>query len=138
MPSVILKKNKERRLYTGHSWVYSSEIEKLTSNPKDGDAVDIRDHKDRFFGRGFLNTKSQITVRRFTMAKEELDRAFFTRRIEEALAYRREDTSIGDTEAFRVVSSEGDQLPGLIVDQYGDNLVIQALTLGIDQRKGQI
>jgi 23S rRNA (cytosine1962-C5)-methyltransferase len=140
MPSVFLKKNKERRLYAGHSWVYSSEIERITGDPdpRDGDAVDIRDHKDRFFGRGFLNTKSQITVRRFTMAKEELDRAFFTRRIEQALAYRREDTSIGDTEAFRVVSSEGDQLPGLVVDQYGDNLVIQALTKGIDQRKGQI
>ena len=140
MPSVFLKKNKERRLYAGHSWVYSSEIERITGDPdpRDGDAVDIRDHKDRFFGRGFLNTKSQITVRRFTMAKEELDRAFFTRRIEAALAYRREDTSTGDTEAFRVVSSEGDQLPGLIVDRYGDYLVLQALTLGIDQRKGQI
>jgi 23S rRNA (cytosine1962-C5)-methyltransferase len=140
MPSVFLKKNKERRLYAGHSWVYSSEIERITGapDPRDGDAVDIRDHKDRFFGRGLLNTKSQITVRRFTTQKEELDRAFFARRIEEALAYRRENTSIGDTEAFRVVSSEGDQLPGLIVDQYGDNLVIQALTLGIDQRKGQI
>jgi 23S rRNA (cytosine1962-C5)-methyltransferase len=100
--------------------------------------VHIHDHKDRFCGRGFLNTKAQITVRRFTTQKEELDRTFFTRRIEEALAYRREDMSIDDTGAFRVVSSEGDQLPGLIVDQYGDNLVIQALTLGIDQRKGQI
>ena len=138
MPSVILKKNKERRLYAGHSWVYSSEIDKLTGDPKDGAAVDIRDHKDRFFGRGLLNTKSQITVRRFTMQKEELDRAFFARRLEAALAYRREETSIADAEAFRVISSEGDQVPGLIVDQYGDHLVIQALTLGIDQRKGQL
>jgi len=138
MPSVILKKNKERRVYTGHSWVYSGEIDKITSNPKDGDAVDIRDHKDRFFGRGLLNTKSQITVRRFTMQKEEIDRAFFARRIEAALEYRREDTSVADAEAFRMVSSEGDQLPGLIVDQYGDHFVLQALTLGIDQRKKQI
>jgi len=138
MPSVILKKNKERRLYSGHSWVYSGEIERITGDPKDGDAVDLRDHKDRFFGRGLLNTRSQITVRRFTMQKEEIDKSFFARRIEAALEYRREDTSIAEAEAFRLVSSESDQLPGLIVDQYGDHIVLQALTLGIDQRKGRI
>ena len=138
MPSVILKKGKERRLYSGHSWVYSGEIEKITGEPKDGDAVDLRDHKDRFFGRGLLNTRSQITVRRFTMQKEEIDKSFFARRIEAALEYRRENTSIADAQAFRVISSESDQVPGLIVDQYGDHIVLQALTLGIDQRKGQI
>ena len=136
MPSVILKKGREHRLYAGHSWVYSGEIANITSDPKDGDAVDIRDHKERFMGRGLLNTHSQITVRRFTTQKEEIDKAFFARRIEAALEYRRENTSIAD--AFRLVSSESDQVPGLIVDQYGDHLVLQALTLGIDQRKKQI
>jgi 23S rRNA (cytosine1962-C5)-methyltransferase len=138
MSSVILKKGRERRLYAGHSWVYAGEIDKIAGDPKDGDAVDIRDHKDRFFGRGLLNTNSQITVRRFTTQKEEIDKAFFARRLESALEYRRENTSIADTEAFRLVSSESDQLPGLIVDRYGDHIVLQALTLGIDQRKGQI
>jgi 23S rRNA (cytosine1962-C5)-methyltransferase len=138
MPSVILKKGREHRLYAGHSWVYSGEIADITSDPKDGDAVDIRDHKERFMGRGLLNTRSQITVRRFTTQKEEIDKAFFARRIEAALEYRRENTSIADAEAFRLVSSESDQVPGLIVDQYGDHLVLQALTLGIDQRKKQI
>jgi 23S rRNA (cytosine1962-C5)-methyltransferase len=138
MPSVILKKTKERRLYTGHSWVYAGEIDRITGDPKDGDAVDIRDHKDRFFGRGLLNTNSQITVRRFTTQKEEIDRAFFARRIEAALEYRRENASMANAEAFRVVCSESDQLPGLIVDRYGDHIVLQALTLGIDQRKQQI
>ena len=138
MPSVILKKGREHRLYAGHSWVYSGEIANITSDPKDGDAVDIRDHKERFMGRGLLNTHSQITVRRFTTQKEEIDKAFFARRIEAALEYRRENTSIADAEAFRLVSSESDQVPGLIVDQYGDHLVLQALTLGIDQRKKQI
>ena len=138
MPSVILKKGRDHRLHAGHCWVYAGEIDKLTGDPKDGDALDIRDYKDRFLGRGLLNTNSQITVRRFTTQKEELDKAFFTRRIEEALEYRREDTSIGDANAFRVVCSESDMLPGLIVDQYGDQIVLQALTLGIDQRKQQI
>jgi 23S rRNA (cytosine1962-C5)-methyltransferase len=134
----MLKKGREHRLYAGHSWVYSGEIANITGEPKDGAAVDIRDHKERFMGRGLLNTRSQITVRRFTTQKEEIDKAFFARRIEAALEYRRENTSIADAEAFRLVSSESDQLPGLIVDQYGDHLVLQALTLGIDQRKKEI
>lgn len=138
MPSVILKKGRDHRLQAGHCWVYAGEIDKITGDPKDGDAVDIRDYKDRFFGRGLLNTNSQITVRRFTMQKEELDKTFLARRIEEALEYRRENTSIGDANAFRVVCSESDMLPGLIVDRYGDHFVLQALTLGIDQRKPQI
>ncbi|HUJ11709.1 MAG TPA: class I SAM-dependent rRNA methyltransferase [Verrucomicrobiae bacterium] len=138
MPSVILKKGKDRRLQAGHCWVYAGEIEKITGERKDGAAVDIRDSKERFLGRGLLNTNSQITVRRFTTQKEELDKAFFARRIEEALEYRREDTSVGDAQAFRVVCSEGDLLPGLVVDHYGDHCVLQALTLGIDQRKAQI
>jgi 23S rRNA (cytosine1962-C5)-methyltransferase len=138
MASVILKKGKDHRLHAGHCWVYAGEIDKITGDPKNGDAVDIRDNKDRFFGRGLLNTKSQITVRRFTTQKDELDKAFFAHRIETALEYRRENTMIGDASAFRVVSSEGDMLPGLIIDQYGDHVVLQALTLGIDQRKRHI
>jgi 23S rRNA (cytosine1962-C5)-methyltransferase len=138
MPSVILKRGKDHRLHAGHCWVYAGEIDKITGDPKDGAAVDIRDFKDRFLGYGLLNTNSQITVRRFTTQKEELDKAFFARRIEAALEYRRENTSIGDASAFRVVCSESDMLPGLIVDRYGDHIVLQALTLGIDQRKPQI
>ena len=128
MPSVILKPNKEHRLIAGHAWIYAGEIARLTGTIADGDAVDIRDHKERFLGRGLLNRKSQIMVRRFTTQKEELDRAFFKRRIAAANAYRSGDT-------YRMICSEGDQLPGLIVDRFGDTLVLQALTLGIDQRK---
>lgn len=120
---------------SGHPWVYSGEIAKLTGDPGDGDVVDIRDHKDRPHGSGLLNRKSQITVRRFTTGKEDLDRTFFRKRIEAALAYRK---SILPEEgsSYRVVWSEADQLPGLIVDKFGDDLVFQALTLGIDKRKG--
>ena len=128
MPSVILNTNKEHRLIAGHAWVYAGDIARLTGIVNDGDAVDIRDHKERFLGRGLLNRKSQITVRRFTTQKEELDRAFFKRRIAAANALRSGDT-------YRLVCSEGDQLPGLIVDRFGDYLVIQLLTLGMDQRK---
>jgi 23S rRNA (cytosine1962-C5)-methyltransferase len=116
----------------GHCWVYSGEIAKISEEAKDGDAIEIRDFKDRYLGRGVLNTQSQITVRRFTTQKEELDRDFFRRRLAAAWSYRR------GAETCRVVSSEGDQLPGLIVDRYGDQLVLQAMTLGIDQRKSVV
>jgi 23S rRNA (cytosine1962-C5)-methyltransferase len=129
VPSVILKAGKEHRLIAGHPWVYAGEIAKITGEPNPGDEVDIRDHKERFQGRGLLNTKSQITVRRFTTQKEELDKAFFRRRIEAALKCRVHNA------AFRIVFSEADLLPGLILDKYDDYLVLQALTLGIDRRK---
>jgi 23S rRNA (cytosine1962-C5)-methyltransferase len=133
MPSILLKPGKERRLIAGHPWVYAGEIAKMTGDPADGSEVDVRDSKERFHGRGLLNTKSQITVRRFTTQKEALDIAFFRRRLEAAIRYREE---LGLTSAGRrLVFSEGDQLPGLILDQYGDHLVLQALTLGIDMRK---
>jgi 23S rRNA (cytosine1962-C5)-methyltransferase len=145
MPSVILKTGKDRRLRAGHAWVYAGEISRITGEPGDGDAVDLRDHRERFLGRGLLNTRSQITVRRFTTGKEELDQAFFRRRIEAAWGYRVQGLGVGgwgseggvagEGEALRVVNSESDLLPGLILDKYGDQLVLQALTLGIDQRK---
>lgn len=131
MPSVILKAGKEHRLVGGHSWVYSGEIARITGDPDDGEVVDIRDHKERFLGTGLINLKSQIAVRRFTQEKEELNLAFFRKRIETANASR-------TGESYRVVFSESDQFPGLIVDKFGDYIVLQALTLGVDQRKGQI
>lgn len=129
MASVILKPGKERRLYAGHPWVYAGEIAQMTGQPADGATVDIRDHKNRHYGRGLLNRQSQITVRRYTTGKEDLDADFLRQRIGAALAARR------PAEACRVVYSEADQLPGLIVDKFGDQLVVQLLTLGMDQRK---
>jgi len=132
MPSVILKPGKERRLLAGHCWVYAGEIAQITGEPADGDVVDLRDHKERHLGRGLLNRQSQITVRRFTSGKEEFDESFFRRRIESAWNYRQ------SADVCRVVFSESDRLPGLIVDRYGDHLVLQALTLGMDLRKKMI
>lgn len=136
MSFITLQPGKERRCVAGHPWIYGGEIKSITGEPADGDAVEIHDHKDRYLGRGLINQQSRIIVRRFTTQKEELDSAFFRRRIEAAVAYRK--SVLPGATSYRVVSSESDQLPGLIVDKFGDVLVLQALTLGIDQRKGQI
>jgi 23S rRNA (cytosine1962-C5)-methyltransferase len=135
MSFVTLKPGKDRRLRAGHCWVYAGEIAKI-AEAVDGDPVDIHDHKDRFLGRGLLNRASQITVRRFTTQKEEIDQTLFRRRLQAALSYRQR--VLPDATTFRVVFSEADLLPGLVLDKYGDHLVLQALTLGIDQRKAWI
>jgi 23S rRNA (cytosine1962-C5)-methyltransferase len=129
MSSIILKPGKERRLLFGHPWIYAGDIAKITGEAADGDAVDIRDHKNRHHGRGLLNRNSQITVRRYTTGKEELDAAFLRQRIQAAWQAR------APAAAFRVVFAEADQLPGLIVDKFGEHLVVQFLTLGMDRRK---
>ncbi len=129
MPAIILKPGKDRRLIAGHCWVYAGEIAGVSDDAKDGDAVEILDHRKRYLGVGLFNSQSQITVRRFTTQKEEPDKDFFRRRLQAAAAYRQ------PVEAQRLVFSEGDQLPGLILDKFGEVLVLQALTLGIDQRK---
>jgi 23S rRNA (cytosine1962-C5)-methyltransferase len=129
MSFIVLKPGKERRLIAGHCWIYAGEIAAIHEKAQDGDAVEIFDHRKRSLGIGLLNRKSQIAVRRFTTQKEELDKDFFRRRLQAAVAYRQ------PAEAQRLVFSEGDRLSGLILDKFGDVLVLQALTLGIDQRK---
>jgi len=132
MPAIALKPGKHRRLVAGHCWVYAGEIAAISADARDGDTVEILDHRKRSLGVGLLNRNSQIVVRRFAAHKVELDKDFFRRRLQAAAALR----PTGD--AQRLVFSEGDQLPGLILDKFGENLVLQALTLGIDQRKAML
>lgn len=133
MAQFVLARGRERRLKGRHPWVYRNEIEGVMGDFVPGDIVDVLDSRERFLARGYANPQSEITVRALTFSKEPVDRAFFERRLSDALAYRlqmlREETS------FRVVFSEGDLLPGLIVDKYGDYLVVQFLTLGVDSRR---
>ena len=133
MSFIILRPGKERRLIAGHSWIYAGEIAAVHDKAQDGEAVEIFDHRKRSHGVGLLNRKSQITVRRFSTQKEDLNREFFYRRLAAAGAYRKR--VVGDVSCCRIVFSEADQLPGFILDKFGDCLVLQALTLGIDQRK---
>lgn len=133
MATLELKPGRERRLVAGHPWVYAGEVRRLRGEAEDGEAVVIRDHKGRFLGKGFLNQRSQIVARICTRENVDLDESFFRKRLSEAIAYRK---SLGvDANALRLVYGESDLLPGLIVDQYADVLVMQALTLAIDRRK---
>lgn len=136
MATIELKPGREKRLTSGHPWVYAGEVRRIRGDVADGDPVSIRDHKSRFLGKGFLNRRSQIVARVFSRDNVELDREFFHQRLSEALALRLRMPSASN--ARRLVYSEGDFLPGLIVDQYAGVLVLQALTLAIEQRKSML
>src|SRR5512139_670374 len=129
MRTILLKKKEDRRIKRGHPWVFSNEVQALPADVVPGELVEVRDFAGGFIGRGYANPRSLIAVRILTRTREEIDAAFLARRISRARDLR---TGLGFGESFRAVYSEGDGLPGLIVDKYGDTLVVQSLTAGID------
>jgi 23S rRNA (cytosine1962-C5)-methyltransferase len=134
MPGIVIKPR--ARIYHGHDWVYTSEVMKTWGNPTDGSVITIKDGKDRLMGSGIYNSKSQIVARRFSRQKQDLDLDFFKRRIAQAIEYRKARGIVRDV--CRLVWSESDGLPGLIIDRYGDCFVLQTLTLAMDQRQDLI
>lgn len=131
MAGLIIKPR--ARILHGHDWVYTSEILKTFGNPAPGDVVSLKDGKDRLLGSAIYNPASQIVARRFSRQRQDLDADFFQRRVGQAIEYRRRRGV--NSQLCRLVWSESDGLPGVIVDRYGDCLVIQTLTLAMDQRK---
>lgn len=121
------------RILHGHDWVFSGEVLKVFGGPADGDVISLKDGKDRLIGSAIYNSKSQIVARRFSRRRQDLDLDFFQRRIRQALEYRQRRGV--NPRLCRVVWSESDGLPGLVVDRYGDALVFQTLTLAMDKRK---
>jgi 23S rRNA (cytosine1962-C5)-methyltransferase len=136
LPTVLLKPGEADRIVAGHPWVYHSAILRMTAQAGDGELAQVKDHRQRFLGVGFFNSKSKIHVRVLTPERIEINEAFFEQRIREALAVRRRHMP-GAT-SFRVVNAESDFLSGLIVDKYEDVLVVQISALGMDKRKAQI
>ena len=131
MAGIVIKPR--ARILHGHDWVFSSEVLKIFGNPADGDVISLKDGKDHLIGSAIYNSKSQIVARRFSRRRQDLDQDFFQRRIEQASEYR--DRRSIDAKLRRVVWSESDGLPGVIIDRYGDNFVLQTLTLAMDMRK---
>jgi len=143
MAVVRLKPGHVQPVWAGHPWVYAQAIERVEGNPTNGGEVSVVDARDNFLGRGFFSTGSAIPVR--IVARDQtsvLDAAFFHARIERAAARRRDLGLPGEgahaTTGFRLVHAEGDELPGLIVDRFGDAYVMQLLTSGMKQREAWI
>ena len=121
------------RIFHGHDWVYSAEVLKTFGEPAPGDVVSLKDGRDRLLGSAIYNPVSQIVARRFSRQRQDLDLDFFVRRIQLAIQ-EREALGAGHP-VGRVIWSESDGLPGLIVDRYREHLVLQTLTTGMDLRK---
>lgn len=136
LATVILKPGEADRIVAGHPWVYHGSVLRLTHPATDGDLVQVKDHRQRFLGIGFYNSKSKINVRVLAPQRIEIDQAFFEERIRAALAVRQKH--MPSATSFRVVNAESDFLSGLIVDKYEDVLVVQISALGMDRRKSMI
>jgi 23S rRNA (cytosine1962-C5)-methyltransferase len=136
LPTVILKPGEADRIVAGHPWIYAGEILRVTQTPADGEFVQVKDHRQRFLGTGFFNSKSKIHVRILSPERIEVNETFFEERIRVALAVRQKHSP--NATSFRVVNAESDFLSGLIVDKYEDVLVLQISSLGMDKRKSQI
>jgi 23S rRNA (cytosine1962-C5)-methyltransferase len=131
MAGIVVKPR--ARILHGHDWVFSSEVLKVFGNPMDGDVISLKDGRDHLIGSAIYNSKSQIVARRFSRRKQDLDVDLFKRRMAQAAEYRARRGI--DPTFCRIVWSESDGLPGVIVDRYGEHFVLQTLTLAMDMRR---
>jgi 23S rRNA (cytosine1962-C5)-methyltransferase len=130
---IVVSNRGADRLRAGHPWVYLSDVRSAEAGP--GAVVRLADEHGNFLGQAFYSNKSQIAIRLLTRQDVPIDRAFFTERIRQAAEYRRR--VVQDTDAFRLVYSEADLLPSLIVDRYGDYFSIQTLSQATDRLKSE-
>lgn len=128
---VNIQPGRERRLLAGHLWAFSNEIQSVEGEGKPGDLAELY-ASGRFLGTAFYNPNSLIAARLVSREKEDVDAAFFRRKLAEAKAFR-ERMLPGET-SYRLCFGESDGLPGLVVDRYGDVLVLQVLSAGIEAR----
>lgn len=129
MDSVTLKRTS--RILKGHLWIFSNELSVSPKRFEPGSIIKVYDNKGSFLGIGYINPNSLISIRLLTKKEEPINTDFFRKRIIDAIDYRKRFSGFKDS--FRVIYSEGDFLPGLIVDKYSDCIVIQILTLGMER-----
>ncbi|MCS6991322.1 MAG: class I SAM-dependent rRNA methyltransferase [Chitinophagales bacterium] len=136
-PVLRLRNKKLSRIRSGHPWIYDNELDADTFKELEpGTTVTVVDHQNRFIGQGYVNPRSKITVRLLTRDSDAvIDIPFFRQQIIKSLNYRKR---IGYSGSFRLIHSEGDDLPGLTVDCFEDVFVIQTLTAGMDRWKAAI
>src|SRR4029077_4502848 len=134
----IIHLKTERR--STHPWIFQKMVEKPAVRPKPGSIVEIIDREGNFAGRGFYNGHSRIALRVLTADPDEaIDEAFFSRKIGEAVALRRELLKLDAvTDAYRLIHSEGDGLSGLVVDRFADTLVIEYFSAGMFRQRDMI
>lgn len=134
MGKVRLKKGEEKRIKARHLWIFNNEIDKVSDIEENGEIVEVLDYKGNFVAKGYYNKHSLISVRILTNdPHQEIDKNFLQEKINQAYQYRK--NIYPQLSSYRVTYSEGDLLPGLIVDKYENFLSVQILTLGMEKLK---
>jgi 23S rRNA (cytosine1962-C5)-methyltransferase len=132
--TVHLLRGKAKPVWAGHPWIYVASIGGVDGAPADGDLVEIRDDARRFVGRGFWNSRSLLRVRVLTMDEGATDpAAVVAARARGAVALREMAGVPAETDAYRLIHAEGDGLPGVVADRYGEWVVVQVSVLGMER-----
>jgi 23S rRNA (cytosine1962-C5)-methyltransferase len=135
LTTVKVSRKGANRVESGHPWIYSSDVLDR-ANAQAGDVVSVADERGRILGVAHYSSSSQITLRFLTTRRVAVDREFYLRRLRQALDHR--ERVVENSDAYRLVFSEADLLPGLIVDRYGSYLVVQFLTQAMDRARAEI
>ena len=128
-PTVTISPRGEDRLRGRHPWIYRSDLVEVHADG--GDIVAVRNRRGQMLGQAFYSDRSQIAIRMLTYGEAAADHALIRRRLETAIQFR--STLQIDASAFRLVHGEADLLPSLIIDRYGDYLVVQTLSQGMEK-----
>lgn len=135
MADVILNKNREQRVYSGHPWVFRSDIDRVEGGPAEGMPVRVLSSRGKFLAMAVYNPRSQISLRILSRRDQPIDGAFIRERVRRAVAYRRR---FADLQSCRLLFAESDGLPAVIADSFGGVIVLQVLCLGMERFKADI
>ena len=135
MATAILIPGKEKRVFSGHPWIFRSDIEKVKGEFVPGDVVTVQAKNGRFLAKAIYNPASQIALRILSHKDEEIDAEFIKRKVRRAIEYRR---TFADLKSCRLIFAESDGLPAVIADSFGDVISLQCLALGMEQFKDAI
>lgn len=127
-----------RMIELGHPWIIADKFTRLWPAGNPGDLVELSDERGRFLATAMLDPAERVVARVLSRERMTLDNAWLTKRLRMAIDMRRAHADIGDTDAFRLVNGEGDNLPGLTVDRYGDHLLLQIYCSGWQNHLQQI
>ena len=139
MNRLILNKGRDKAVQRGHPWIFSGAVQDLEGDPQPGETIAVNDHNGDFLALAAYSPTSQIRARLWTRdPAETVDEDFFRKRIQEAAALREKWINPSETSAFRLIHAESDSLPGLVVDQYNQTLIIQILSAGMERWRDTI
>ena len=133
--TVTLYRNREQRVWSGHPWIFRSDIQKVDREGAEGQVVRVESDRHRFLAMAVYNPRSQISLRILTRHEEPVDDAFIRARVHRAVAYRR---ACADLKSCRLLFAESDGLPAVVADSFGDVIALQSLCLGMEPFKRSI